>query len=282
MSSDGIETSIYQTHLFRLRSDIMKAEGDYLFIENLTFPDGEDWKALNANKIQLIDAVVEVKPYYNFATMAANGKGQISGDFPVYMNFYTGNTVAEEIPMNFSKIILSGKYVRGSATTGVKATYGPEYFKTVLATAPQTESDLAKANIANKENASQTIDDYLMESDKIVLQKGRVVICIRQSDFHVPKENLLTAPNSVEGADSGTAGSILRHLKCKAGKPIEEEDLSKGKKGRKGGNPNTTNDYLYPEDPVVIGEGSSAEKSLILDYPFWVTTKYTFKYWRKD
>ena len=281
MSGERVRGVIYQSELCRLRSDIMKAEGDYLFVQNLTFPDGDDWKALNAAQIDMISAEVEVKPYYNFATMAANGKGQVSGDFPVYVNFYTGNTVGEKVPMNFSKIILSGKYAKGSATTGVKANFGPEYFKTVFKQTPTKEDEVTKSNIANKENSTGSIDDFVAQSDSIVLQKGRVVVCVRQADFHVAPENFLSAPNSeIDGGDSGsTAGAILKHLRGKAGKAVEEEP--RGKKGRKNPNPTpSTNDYLYPEDPVIIGEGASAEKSLIIDYPFWVIIKYTFDYIR--
>lgn len=286
MSTEGIDTTIYQSQLYRIRSDIIKAEGDYIFINNMLFPDGEDWLALNYSKIQLRSVEVEIKPYYNFATMAASGAGKVSGDFPVYVNFYTGNTVNESIPMDFSKIILSGKYVRGSATSGVKAEFGSQYYKTTLINKPQNEDDLTKANIAGKMNDTTTIDDFNCESDRVILQKGRVVVCIRQSDFHVPKENFLDAPNSNkdQGSSSGSsASSILRHLKSKVGESVAEEE-PKGKKGRKNPNPQptpTVNDYLYPEDPIIVGEGSSASQSLILDYTFWLICKYNITYWRK-
>lgn len=287
MSSDGIDTTVYQSQLYRIRSDLIKAEGDYLFLNNIMFPEGNDWKALNYSKIQLRSVEVEVKPYYNFATMSASGAGKISGDFPIYVNFYTGNTVAETVPMDFSQIILSGKYVKGSATTGVKAEFGSQYFKTVLAQKPQSEEDLTKANIATKMNDTTTIDDFNLDSDKVILQKGRVVVCVRQSDFHVPKENFLSAPNSSkeEGSGSGsTAGAILKHLKAKVGEEVQEVE-PKVKKSRKGGNPGgsgsdpkpeTDSEYLYPEDPIVEGE----KQSLILDYSFWLICKYNITYWR--
>ncbi len=279
MSEEGIDTTIYQTQLYRVRSDLIKAEGDYLFINNMMFPEGEDWKALNYSKIQLRSVEAEVKPYYNFATMSGSGAGKISGDFPIYVNFYTGNTVAETIPMDFSKIILAGKYVKGSSTTGVKAEFGSQYFKTVLATKPQSEDDLSKANIASKMNDTTTIDDFNCESDKVILQKGRVVVCIRQSDFHVPKTNFLDAPNSSKEEGSGSsAGAILRHLKTKVGEIVPEPEGKK--KSRKGGNPNPvdpTEGYLYPEDPVTEGD----KQSLILDYAFWLICKYNITYWRK-
>lgn len=282
MTTEGIDTTIYQSQLYRVRANLINSEGDFLFINNIMFPEGEDWKALNYSKIQLRSVEVEVKPYYNFATMSASGAGKISGDFPIYVNFYTGNTVAEKVPMDFSKIILAGKYVKGSATTGVKGEFGSQYFKTVLDKKPTTEEDLTKANVDLKDNDTTSIDDFNMESEKVILQKGRVVVCIRQSDFHVPKENFLDKPNSSKDEETGSAnaGAILRHLRAKAGEPVVEEGR---KKGKKGGNPITPVDgYLYPEDPIEEGEGTAKTQSLVLDYTFWLICKYNITYWRKQ
>lgn len=269
----SITTTVYQNNLYRVNADLLKAEGDFIFIDNLLFPNGPDWEGLNIEKFDIDNVEVEVKPYYNFATMAAQGAGKISGDFPIYVNFYSGNTVGDSVEMDFSKFILSGKYVKGSATTGVKAEFGGRYYKTVLSTAPESVSDITKQNIANKENATNTIDDYSAASDKTVLQKGRVVVCIRTSDFKVPEENYLTAPNSSKkpaGDSSSTA--ILRHLKgkCQVEQQPEIEGRKKGKK------------TPAPVTQDIFCEDSSSDGKLVLDYAFWVLSKYTITYTRKN
>lgn len=290
--SEGIAATIYQTELYRIRSEVIDAKKDFIFNVPIVFPEGEDWKALNYEKIQIDDVEIEVKPYHNFSTMAGSGQGKISGDFPVYMTFYTGNTAGEETVMNFSKLLLTGRPARGTATTGVKVKYGAQYFKTVLSKVPETEGEI-KSSIVNKTNDTNTIDDFNMESENVILQKGRVVVCVRHEDLMIKAKNLLTEGNSVSDGEQGNgngngASAILRHIKEKAGVKETVVEVKEKKRSRKNPKPDEPTDdqdelkdYLYPEDPITIGEGADAKKSLILDYPFWITATFHIHYWRK-
>lgn len=292
MSGAPLKAKLIQTKLRRFRANVVGATKDFLYVVPVLFPEGPDWQSLNATKIELEDVEVEMKPYYNFATLSGSDKGVVSGDYPVYMNFYTGNTAGETESRDMSKYILAGNYVLGSATTGVKARYGGKYYKTIFSKEVSKEDlEQWKEYIANKDNDSNTIDDYNLESGKILLQKGRVVICIRKDDFMLNADEVITEenPTGEEGTGSTGNGAILRHLAQKRGvKEVQEE--APRKKGRKvaSGNPGSQNpppqpvdDKVYCEDPIVIDDGDGkSHKELIIDLPFWIITTLHIKYWR--
>lgn len=281
------QIKIVQTKAYRIRANIIDETQDFIFVAPLVFPEGPDWESLNAETIQLNSVEIELKPYYNFATMAANGMGKISGDYPIYGNFFVGNTAGEDDGKVFSKYILSGKYARGSATTGVKATYGSTYYKTVFAKTPEEGTTNLGDEIVNKENSTTTIDDTMLESSKIVLQKGRVVICLRKKDFVIDEECLLTKGNEAEDSH-GSGKTIIKYLKAKKGfkQPTSGKEVPmKVKKSKKSGNPggdDTKPDMPlgYVEDPVWNEKTNQWE--LILDFPFWLVATYDISYSRKS
>ena len=292
MSSTPNHVIIRQTKTYRIRANIAnltkeEAEnGEFLFNIPVTFPEGPDWESLNAEKIQITSCNVEVKPYYNFTTMAGAGMGKVSGDFPIYLDFFTGNTVGEDDGTDMSKYILSGKYARGSATTGVKATYGSQYFKTILVDVPESEGDVTKGNISNKENATETIDDVCLENPRIILQKGRVVLSIRKADFMIlDKACYLTE----QDASTGSSRAIFSHLRRKVGFPQQKQkEEPKMKKAKKiSQNPPvdpqpTEFEGKLIEDPIVVDDGNGAShKELYIDLPFWLHFDIDVDYWRR-
>lgn len=289
MSTIAPQTAtIVQTKFRRFRANVVGATKDFLYVIPILFPEGPDWDSLNASKIDIKEVEVQMKPYYNFATLAGAEKGIVSGDYPVYMNFYTGNTAGEPELKDFSKYILSGKYVMGSATTGVKARYGSLHYKTVLSeTVEDKESTDLSGIIANKENTDRTIDDFNLASKKIILQKGRVVICIRKDDFMLKTDEVVTE----EHPDGSGNEAIRRHLLSK-GKPVEkkvEKEIPR-KKARKHPGPNPDPDpepepvddgITYCEEPVVIDDGDGkSHRELLIDLPFWLITTFYIEYWR--
>lgn len=304
MSGTPLTAKIVQTKFRRFRANVVGATKDFMYVIPILFPEGPDWDDLHAAKIQIEEVEVEIKPYYNFATLAGADKGVVSGDYPVYMNFYTGNTAGEDESRDMSKYILSGKYVLGSATTGVKARYGAIYYKTVLDGAitdkDQSAIEDIKSKIRNKENADKTIDDFLLLSDSVILQKGRVVLCLRKDDFMMKTNEVVTETNPGTGENgNGNNGAILRHLLekgKKAGKPetVADQPRKKGRKiqsssGGSGGNGGNDNDpepldpnITYCEDPIIVEDDAGKKHwELMIDLPFWVMTTFHIKYWRE-
>ena len=293
MSGAPLSAKIVQSKFRRFRANVVGATKDFMYVVPVLFPEGSDWDSLNASKIQLEEVEVEMKPYYNFCTLAGANKGVVSGDFPVYMNFYTGNTALEPESYDMSKYILSGKYVVGSATTGVKARYGSLYYKTVVDKEPtaNTTQDELKSSIVTKENSDNTIDNFLMENGKFILQKGRVVICLRKSDFIMDTDEVVTEENPT-GEAGKPNGAILRHLRSKMHQPeapAKEAKEAPKKRTRKQTPPSppqptpVVDPNTYCEEPIVIddGDGKSHEE-LIIDLPFWIMTTFHIKYWRNS
>lgn len=302
MSTIAPQTAtIVQTKFRRFRANVVGATKDFLYVIPILFPEGPDWASLNASKIEIEEVEIQMKPYYNFATLAGADKGVVSGDFPVYMNFYTGNTAGEPELKDFSKYILSGKYVMGSATTGVKARYGALHYKTVLSESVEDKESTELSDlIANKENTDRTIDDFNLASKKIILQKGRVVICIRKDDFMLKTDEVVTEENPDGGNGSGNE-AIMRHLMSK-GKPVVvekkvekkvEKEVPRKKARRNPGpepepepepepQPTPVDDGItYCEEPVIIDDGNGkSHKELLIDLPFWLITTFYIKYWR--
>ena len=293
MSGAPLSAKIVQSKFRRFRANVVGATKDFMYVVPVLFPEGSDWDSLNASKIQLEEVEVEMKPYYNFCTLAGANKGVVSGDYPVYMNFYTGNTALELESYDMSKYILSGKYVVGSATTGVKARYGSLYYKTVIDKEPtaDTTQDELKSSIVTKENSDNTIDNFLMENGKFILQKGRVVICLRKSDFIMDTDEVVTEENPT-GEAGKPNGAILRHLRSKMHQPeapAKEAKETPKKRTRKQTPPTppqptpVVDPITYCEEPIVVEDGDGkTHEELIIDLPFWILTTFHIKYWRNS
>lgn len=292
--TEGIQTVVYQNKTCTINANLIGNYDDFMFVEDLTFPEGPDWKDLNAEKIQIDSVDVDVKTGYNFTTPTAINQGYVTKDFPVYMNFYMGNTATEFKQMTWGKYNLAGKSAKGSATTGVKSSYGSQYYKTVLTQAP--EGEVKAELIANKVNLSGTIDDFNLESEKIILQKGRVVIFVRMADLVVDADRYLTKGNSTpgssesgsgsgEGEDTGSARSrlLVKYLKGKSGepeKPIEaKKESRKGKRSQPESQPPVVDERHFIEKPIELEDGS---KQLILDVTFFIGITFHITYWRKN
>ena len=293
MSSDkGIQTVIYQNSTWTIDANLIGNYDDFMIVEDLTFPEGPDWKALNAEKIEISSVDVDVKTGYNFTTPTAINQGYITKDFPVYMNFYMGNTATETKQMSWGKYNLAGKSAKGSATTGVKSSYGSQYYKTVLTKAPETGEVISEL-VANKVNLAGTIDDFNLESEKIILQKGRVVIFVRMADLVVNKDRYLTKGNSAadgsgssDGSDQGAARGrlLVKYLREKGGEKYEEKEekreTRKGKRNPPQPQPQpVVDDRQFIENPIVLEDGN---KSLILNVTFFIGVTFHITYWRKD
>lgn len=296
MSGTPLEAKIIQTKFRRIRANVVGATKDFMYVIPILFPEGPDWESLHAAKVQIEEVEVEMKPYYNFSTLAGSGKGVVSGDFPVYMNFYTGNTAGEDESRDMSKYILAGKYVMGSATTGVKARYGALYYKTILAEGVDSKDEAAienlKNKIRNKENADKTIDDFLLFADNVLLQKGRVVVCLRKDDFMLKSDEVVTETNPDGSNGNGNNGAILRHLIGKSKKPVTpvvETKEAPRKRTRKNPGPEPQPDpdpvlpegITYCEDPILVEEDDGKHWELMIDLPFWIITTLHIKYWRE-
>ncbi len=264
--------TIYQSKLFRIRADVAARDTEDVITKNipLVFPEGPDWKYIKTQceKFRVDNVQIEVKPYYNFATAAsAIVPGKVTGDFPIYMSFYNGNTVGERDDADMASLILTGRYHKGSATSGVKADFSSEVFKTIF------QNNGNEKTVVNKDTESGLFDGSLLSNENVALQLGRIGLSVRKDDFHV---------------EDGTATSMLaRHLKSKAGiaeDAKEEKETKPAKKSRKQPAPEPEPeptpdegkyDYNYPD---LLDK----DNHLYVDYLCYITAKINISYNRKS
>lgn len=293
---NGSKAVIYQNSTWTINANLIGNYKDFMIYEDLLFPQGPDWKELEAEKIQIDSVDVDVKTGYNFTTPSAINQGYITKDIPVYMNFYMGNTATEE-PKSWGKMNLSGKSAKGSMTTGVKSSYGSRYYKTVLSKPPEGSDESVASLVLTKSNDDGTIDDHNLKSENIILQKGRVVIYVRMADLVVEKGKYLTTGNKEPGSSSGSGsgsgsgegeeGATLRnrtvvaYLKGKSGKTEQvievKKDSRKGKRNPPPQPEEPEDDREFIEKPIILENG---KKSLILDATFFIGVTYHITYTR--
>lgn len=316
LEGGGIPTVIYQTSAWRFRANLIEQTNDFVAVEQVFFGTDYDWTALNAEKLRINKVDIEVKPAYNFANMAAYGQGVVTCDFPVYMNFFMTNTAGEKNLVKNWAEYLSGKTAMGYATTGVKSTFNGNYYKTVfaLSSLPTTTEPEKQPEIQQKETLPKsTVDNWSLQGKNIVLQKGRIVVYVKLSDFKLAEGHCLTKGNApLPGEKSPDSGSsdgdgqgqgatkldLLRYLRKKGGLPEPEEPENvvvksrkeTSRKAKRTQNPpepeNPPDTPVQPttkfvegwiEDVAVDAEG---KQSLILDYVFWIKSIFSIEYWR--
>ena len=272
-----------QTELYRIKADITKATKDFLIDIPLILGQGEDWKAANISKFVVEDVDIAVKPAYNFCTQASSEMGKVSVDFPLRLAFYSGNTVAEGQLASYSEYALDSRVELGSATTGVKAHYQGKVFKTLLYSEIEPSDTLDTSDIMQKDQINGWVDNFTLENPRAVLQKGRVIVCVRLDDLRLDKEHLITGDDS-NGATRRVIRAILNKKKMFA-KPVKQEEkkvVSK-KAGRQQPPPQPEpqpDPDEVPEEDKYCDNINSETKSLMLDFPFYVTQVYKVTYQR--
>ena len=263
-----------QTELFKIKSDITKATQDFLVDIPIVIGQGKDWKAANISKFIINDVDIAVKPAYNFCTQASSEMGKVSVDFPVRLAFYSGNTVAEGQLASYSDYALDSRVELGSATTGVKAHYGGNIFKTLLfEEIPESTDELKKSDVMQKDQIKGWVDNFTLENPRAVMQKGRVVVSIQLSDLKVDKDHLITGEDS-NGATRRIIRSILNRKRMFNGQE-EKKVIKKGRQQISTPAPEPT--------PVTDADGycdNLVDGKLMLDYPFYVTQVYDVTYQR--
>lgn len=310
MSTQEINTTIYQCSPWRIRANLLEQTRDFVAVEQIFFGGDYDWKALKAERLTIRSVEIEVKPAYNFTNMAAYGQGVITCDFPVYVNFYMTNTASEDFQIRNWGDYLTGKTAMGYATTGVKSTYDGTWYKT---TYDLNSLKDGKYQIIGKDNGTASIDDWQLKGENIALQKGRVVVYIKLADFKLPKGHCITAGNALlpgetvepkpddgQGGEDGDGQGVIRfdlmrYLRKKSGMPEEPENVViKGKKesGRKAkrnppppvdpdtpsaDTPETGFREGWVEDVIVTAD---KKEVLTLDYTFWVKAIFRIVYQR--
>lgn len=206
--------TLYQSKLVKIQSNVLNSDKDNMVIVPITVPEGPDWSLLRAEDFEITSGEIIIQPYYNGA-MQVNRMvedGTITGDFPIYMQFFTGNTYKEEQAEGMNELIYSGIYTKGTATTGTRATIKGTVYKTVVDT-------------MDKEKMTGKIDASLLSNSKVNLQLGHVALSVRKEDFKV-------AASSVKKEDPTV--QMDKALKAKA-------------PSRKSPNPNAPKQEDYPD-----------------------------------
>ena len=298
MSSEGFQTTCVVTKACKFDFNLCEQDKDMLLSFPLVFPEGPDFEALDYEKFQINSVEVQLKPYDNFTVKNGGRDGYVNGDFPIYLNIYSGNTVGDVAPKTLAQFALRGDYKVGSATSGVKATLNGKWFKTVFFKKPQTTEEI-RTSVANKDNGFQTVDDLIAEGDTTILQKGQISIALRLEDFICKSSNIIKAgniPNDRSKDSSSThdtaAERILEHLRDKErrlGEPAKEEvkkvkEVKKGKKAVSQEPPTPEYSGVLGDDEewieTPIQEEGTGKEILKLNYTFWIVCSYNITYWR--
>ena len=189
--SNTDSVTLFQTQLVKIESDVLGQEKDDTVVLPLAFPFGDDWKYLNAEKFMVDYADIMIAPYYDQATLINKnaGEGVVTGNFPVYMSIYAGNTMNENETLELSQMIYSGVYVTGSQNSTTKVELKGTVFKTLV---DEVEKIKDKQNELHK-----MMDSSLLKNELVKLQLGRVAIGIRKSDF-IASANSKNAENSTQ------------------------------------------------------------------------------------
>lgn len=258
-SGDECEVVLFQSELVRLRSNVLGTAKDDIVTIPIYLPQGPDWENINCSQFMIDYADIMITPYYEESTMVnrvAYEKGMVTGNFPVYINVYAGNTIGEEKKpkeaTQMNQMLYSGVYMTGAQTTTSKVELRGTVFKTVM----------AGDEIFNKESVfHEWIDNELLENKNAKLQLARVAISLRKSDFKV-------AASSERPESSAAAYKRLRtqELKQKEGTETKDKKSVKPKKGE-------------DEIPETIDEADNGV--LIADAPFYITTKVKVVYKRQ-
>lgn len=254
--SNTDSVTLFQTQLVKIESDVLGQEKDDTVVLPLAFPFGDDWKYLNAEKFMVDYADIMIAPYYDQATLINKnaGEGVVTGNFPVYMSIYAGNTMNENESLELSQMIYSGVYVTGSQNSTTKVELKGTVFKTLV---DEVEKIKDKQNELHK-----MMDSSLLKNELVKLQLGRVAIGIRKSDF-IASANSKNAENSTQVYN--------RMMAVHRKKPEEKEvkKIVKGKvvRGPLGSEPDTMD---KPKDGKLMAIAG-----------FYVTTKIQIRYVRQ-
>lgn len=283
MSTES-QVTFYQSSLVNIRSVITGDDDDNLIIVPITIPEGDDWKNLRAEDFRIDGVTFNVQPYYNNASMINKsvGDGVVTGDFPIYMQFFAGNTFDETSATNMNELLYTGVYVKGTSTTGATASLNGTVFKTILAD-------------GDKQKANGFIDASLLSNPNVNLQLGHVALSIRKSDFKIAYKS---------NSDETPVEAMRKRLAAK-GKSAEVKDIKETKETkevkeeRKQGNTRRSNNRSCPkpepepepepeDDKAVIPSASSiypeitaADGSLTVYYNAWIITQVDLTYHRK-
>ena len=268
------KATLISRKMYRIVGDITK-ENKLLVIIPLVIPEGPDWEWLDAEKFSISRITVRLDPYYTESSLTNRtiGNGVISGQIPLYVQFFNGNTYKENQPIDMSQIIYDGRYATGYSTSSFKITYDGKVFKTMVNEAGE---------VTNKEVViDEAIDASLLENAKVNLQIGHVAVSVRPEDFKVNFNSVNNSSNEY----------MRKHMLSKEQREIKEDHIEvKKSKKRNPPNPDTPDqpDDTNQDNPdadiapitSIYPEPLSSKGSLMVDVTGWVTAEYDIVYTR--
>lgn len=215
-AQNWISAKIFQSKPIELDVDVLKSDGVdgiYAIRIPLTLPDGPEWAKYNIAKSEIDGLDITVRPMTNVTVSGYDKEGYITDNIPVYLNFYTGNTVGEKEPASALDAIVAGVNARGSMNEGVSASFGDLIYKTTFKSVPTgAEGENITSLILDKQNTRSSLDNFIMESSTTVLQKGVLTFYVKSSDLWVKPSEVITA----ETPQISARDALLAHLERKA------------------------------------------------------------------
>lgn len=240
--------------------DLIQKEGEPVLNIPITFPEGEDWKALMsvAAQVQIKGLNVKVRPMQNMVVSSAEPTpGYVSGDFVTYLVAYPGCTYNDNEGMTISTAAITGAYTTGTRTTGMLANIPLSLWNTFT-----TSEDVPPQKV--KLDPFDPIDVEALMNPTNFYQAGKLVIGIKPDEFKIA--NTTT-----------TASAVKRQIADKIKLYGKEEKVEQTKKkSRRNSNPTIKTDE-YPDEPIEI----DGKKHLYVKWAFQVELSTKVEYLMK-
>lgn len=261
------EVTVCQTYPVRIECNVADSEDDReMVIVPLILGEGNDWDKIDPEMFKIKDVNISINPYYqNSMVVNQSIEGYVSGDYPVYVQAFSGNTYNEGDATKMNELIFTGTYLSAGSNSTIRTNFkSKNIYKTVINSDDKTQA-------VNKEVISRgtVIDGSLLKNPNVVLQLGHIAMSIRKEDFQ---------PKYISGKNDST-GTMLSSIE-KRRKKIEllqekekEKHICKGKMQPKPEPEPEPSDNKYV-DSLVNGK-------LICNYQAYIRAEITIEYTRK-
>ncbi|GAB1219003.1 hypothetical protein ENUP19_0011G0029 [Entamoeba nuttalli] len=252
------EVTVCQTYPVRIECNVAESEDDReMVIVPLILGQGADWDKIDPEMFEIKDINITINPYYQNSMMVNQSiEGYVSGDYPVYVQAFSGNTYNEGDATKMNELIFTGTYLSAGSNSTIRSNFkSKNIYKTVINTDDKTQA-------INKEVISRgtVIDGSLLKNPNVVLQLGHIALSIRKEDFQQRKND----------STSTMLSAIEKRRKKIEG--IEEKHICKGKMQPKP-EPEPSEDNKYVDTPV--------GGKLICNYQAFIRAEITIAYTRK-
>ncbi|EAL43418.2 hypothetical protein CL6EHI_020890 [Entamoeba histolytica] len=131
------EGTVCQTYSVRIECNVADSEDDReMVIVPLILGQGTDWDKINPEMFQIKDINITINSYYqNSMIVNQSIEWYISGDYPMYVQAFAGNTYNEGDATKMNELIFTGIYLSAKSNSTIRSNFkSKNIYKTVINT----------------------------------------------------------------------------------------------------------------------------------------------------